>query len=566
MYCKPILSVNWLILCSFLGWWAAAQAQTLDVTARTQANRDAFTVGACIGEEIEILAASLNANGQPMSASVAINGHAGHRMFLHYSGVPGPRLLLVTAKASDGTLLQERKSITLNDCTAPLSAVVRARISPYHPQTVDFLISNHKDSGWVYGLYHWDFGDGTTRTTERPYVSHFYGDKISGQRPYDEFVVTLTKGTDDELRKKGLTVTDARPPIVRYALTLQNDYYYLKRNRIIVPPVRTSGVFERRGDHLVGTFTIRNLESEPIILRSALAEHLACDPAGTSVRKQKRPLDVIFRGGDDPENLSKHYGSEGLKGAIDIKQRLLQAGQIQADATIVPPGMTRDDARVLRFVEPEIGRRAGGEETNISSWSTIGPQSEEVSMPQEREQPAGLTAGITSFFKRLFRSESRQQIRKTISAEEPESKTLYQAVVPDPATALERSELSTRLSTGASVAPTASGVVVLPAGQKHTGYLKTNVSEIPDKTCNVAYHLKGDTPSGLQVYASLYYEVSLNPHITSAVVDRDQRAFLNSLSDAKLLPNRDRITLEDIYHLEQLGVVRRTERGWEMIK
>jgi hypothetical protein len=142
---------------------------------------------------------------------------------------------------------------------------VRARFNPYRPFTADFTVVNAKPPRT--GSYRWNFGDGTSQVTSVPYASHFYGARLDGTRPYQTFTVTV-----------------AGPPggTGRYTVTLQDNYYHLKRQGIVQPRVSADRTLRLSGGKLVGSYTIRNLEAEPLVFDRAVAEFQYCDTSRRS--------------------------------------------------------------------------------------------------------------------------------------------------------------------------------------------------------------------------------------------------------------------------------------------
>lgn len=110
-----------------------------------------------------------------------------------------------------------------------------------------------------------------------------------------------------------------------------------------------------------------------------------------------------------------------------------------------------------------------------------------------------------------------------------------------------------------------SGFVVVPAGHVHEGFLTLEASKIDSGICNVAYHLLGETASGLRAYASLYFEVRANPALTGEVKDKTLAQFLETVLDRGWISDPTFISHEDLYRLEQEGKIRRTPAGWEVI-
>jgi hypothetical protein len=108
-----------------------------------------------------------------------------------------------------------------------------------------------------------------------------------------------------------------------------------------------------------------------------------------------------------------------------------------------------------------------------------------------------------------------------------------------------------------------SGVVVIPGGQMHEGFLTIDTTQVPQGTCEVGYHLKGASQSGRPAYANLYFTVRDNASLRSRVTDGGTRTFLLELYRRGLVRGAT-VTQEDLYRLERRGKIQRTSRGWEI--
>ena len=114
-------------------------------------------------------------------------------------------------------------------------------------------------------------------------------------------------------------------------------------------------------------------------------------------------------------------------------------------------------------------------------------------------------------------------------------------------------------------APGASGVVVLPAKHVHDGFLTLDARRISEGICGVGYHLTGVTAAGQPAYVSLYFDVRDNPALKRQVTDAAMKAFVIEILNRGLVPSRSKVTQEDLYRLEQQGLIRRTQLGWEVL-
>jgi hypothetical protein len=112
----------------------------------------------------------------------------------------------------------------------------------------------------------------------------------------------------------------------------------------------------------------------------------------------------------------------------------------------------------------------------------------------------------------------------------------------------------------------APGTLAIAAGGTSRSRLALSLEQIPPETCVVGFNLMGITTGRLKVYGSFYLPVRRNPEFTQAVTDVKTATMLEELVDANLLPATGRITGEDLYLLEQRGLIERTATGWRRVQ
>lgn len=100
--------------------------------------------------------------------------------------------------------------------------------------------------------YEWDFGDGRKQTTRSPQVSHDYFPSIDHSRDYGQFVVTC--------RIKHANITVSR------TLTIGSAYALCKRTGTVTPHVVADLFAHKRFTMITGTFTVYNVEDQPMVL------------------------------------------------------------------------------------------------------------------------------------------------------------------------------------------------------------------------------------------------------------------------------------------------------------
>lgn len=485
-----------LVACLALGlsWTAASTVDAASLITGVQMTVEAYGRTparpaprfVCVGEVLHVNVTAQHPRGSGFPVAIAIDGVVGSRRFLQFFGDPGPRRITVTAQTEEGDLETLSQEILVDSCTVNAPPLVHSRVNPYHPGFVDFTVSGTFGVGPDFRGYYWDFGDGSTAATMESYLSHDYRGSLDGAAPYHSLIVQVS----NQPIVGGVPASGSL--VRRYALTMMDSYWFSKRKGILQPPATTNVTMERRGDHLVGSYSIRNLEAEPVVFQYAEIEELPCEPGERSRRRQVLPSDVIFQGGygvdlKDPDL----QGDPSFQAAMDLKASI---SWLPEDAWVVPP----------------------------------------VVEPKAPEKLAGKTAAAVG--------------RKAARASAASAAVANPVFPPIPGPPGPES-----------------GFVVVPAQHTHQGFLTVRADSMDSKTCNVAYHLLGETLSGQRTYASLYFEVRENPALVSQVKDKDLSIFLKALLDRGLVPDLSFISHEDLYRLEKEGKIRRTPTGWEVI-
>ena len=114
--------------------------------------------------------------------------------------------------------------------------------------------------------------------------------------------------------------------------------------------------------------------------------------------------------------------------------------------------------------------------------------------------------------------------------------------------------------------PTSPGVITVNAEGTQHGRMKIPASQIPKDVCVIGYSLLGSTPSDLKVYGNFWIEVRRNPLKMKTESNIKKLQLLKHLIDQNLVNNPDVITTEDLYYLEQRGVIKNTPNGWEVVQ
>lgn len=114
--------------------------------------------------------------------------------------------------------------------------------------------------------------------------------------------------------------------------------------------------------------------------------------------------------------------------------------------------------------------------------------------------------------------------------------------------------------------PTSPGLITIEAEGIQPGRLTIPANEIPKDVCVIGYSLLGKTPSGLKVYGNFWIEVRRNPLKMETESNTKKLKVLKYLLDHNLVSNPDLITTENLYYLEQQGVIKNTPDGWEVVQ
>jgi len=248
----------------------------------------------CAGEEVELLVNTRHPLGASNLTHVVVNGVLGRHQFLHFTGLAGPRLICVVASTDQGFVESRTIPISIQTngpCQSVLFHDLGAALNPYHSYTMDFVVLNPQALGSAAQGFVWDFGDGHSQTTTLPTVSHDYEAATDDSKPYFDFTVTV-KSLDGILQ-------------TRLSFAMLNNYYEDKQRGIIQPRVLSSGVMEPGGTTLIGRYSLRNLEVNPIRFTQALLEYRFADDQQPSQYQTVAPGDILFKGGFEEKVLSQ---------------------------------------------------------------------------------------------------------------------------------------------------------------------------------------------------------------------------------------------------------------------
>jgi hypothetical protein len=454
----------------------------------------------CPGEEVVVEVTTKHPEDPGKWVNVVIQGYPGNKRYFYFEGEPGKRFIQIVASTEDGYSESKIEEVTIKKCRKRPFHKVRARINPYHPYTVDFLIVNRENI--LPGTdFYWTFGNLISRITDVPYISHNFEDQIDGSKPYDNFLISVTDGRDH--------IT------TNYNLAIQNNYYSSKKKGIIYPPANTNGRLEDRGRWMVGTFSLKNLENEPVLFTRAIGEYQYCDRKRISTYFDIAPADVIFQGNEEDEE-----------------------GGEEPETPTPPDTPTVPTIPTTRTVTSGKMGTAGNTIRIPEGPLAISISPAKVSKTAKSSQNPALKADSMIVSPSLNPGKTKVM------------------VVPDQSVIIDFNQ---------NDQSDVEGFVLIPGRHTHQGFFSIRSNSIPDNVCGLGYHLIGRTNSGLEVHASLYYEVKTNPLYTEIVVEQAFKDFLNELINRGMVTNPNEISEQDLYRLEQEGKIRRTVHGWEFI-
>lgn len=109
------------------------------------------------------------------------------------------------------------------------------------------------------------------------------------------------------------------------------------------------------------------------------------------------------------------------------------------------------------------------------------------------------------------------------------------------------------------------GVVTVPQGGEVRSRLLLPLEKIPPETCALGFNLIGKSEDRRDAYGSFYLPVRRNRLKTTPVTDARTLLALKGLVEDELVPNADQIAGEDLYLLEQRGLLARTGSGWRRL-
>jgi hypothetical protein len=273
----------------------------------------------CEGEMVHVRVATVHPEGGGNEVLVWINGQPGHERMVQFEGIPGPRLINVSASTAEGYADRETGTVELADC-GPVEPFVRLSVgmNPFQPYMVDFRVANANDIAPGGAVYEWDFGDGASETNDVPFVSHSYGDALEPDEEYTSFEVSVTM----YLPGDGVIVGAE-------TIAVWNAYAANRKRGLIQPPSTYQPLLVRSESLLMGEYTLRNVEADPITLTGMQMELQACNPVNEPASLPWEPLletlgpgeeltdTLVLEANEIPQGtcgIALHFAGEGASG------------------------------------------------------------------------------------------------------------------------------------------------------------------------------------------------------------------------------------------------------------
>lgn len=226
---------------------------------------------ACIGEDVKVTVEAQHPLSEQGSLDISVNGRPSTPQFLRFTGLPGPRLIEITATTKE--LYFDFKSMKMDLVTCNAEFVeLAAATNPFRYDAIDFEVVNANIFGSASPSYCWDFGDGNpcVNSGSVPHASFVYADLIRG------------KGRDEALNTIQTTVTLTRPGyqdiIGQIVVPIWNTYAMNKARGVLQLFVETDGLLQQSSNTWTGSYTLINVEDSPMTLKQLRLSRVPCDP------------------------------------------------------------------------------------------------------------------------------------------------------------------------------------------------------------------------------------------------------------------------------------------------
>jgi len=195
----------------------------------------------------------------------------------------GPRRVVVVVKR--GHQAETRSvDIDVKTCSQKYPRVV---VSPTKtPYEVDFTLTNPEQLTGAGRVFVWSFGDGTSAETPYPHVTHSYTGSLDSTTPEIQLGATAT------VRRTGQADVSVKKTVV-----IPNIYALGASRGYVQPPVTAAGPLKIDGSGLVGSFSLRNIEPNPITFTQRVVQKHFCDPDQPPTSGVPEAINIQVAGG-----------------------------------------------------------------------------------------------------------------------------------------------------------------------------------------------------------------------------------------------------------------------------
>ena len=284
------------------------------------------------------------------SAVVTINNVPARERFLQFAA-PGSPTIVVGASLGQQSEQKGKKvrvkALADGDVAYPL---IQATMDRYQPRTVVFSLASGLADVTSYA---WDFGDGTTATSEEPWISHDYTGALERDSLTTAFDVTLTANYASGTTRIG------RRTIAVFCL-----YAYNKtRHHLLAPRV---DVLEPVSLPFIGVlcgFVVHNIEDEDLVFDAETHEWLSTEDDSAIHRSSHLVAIDVSKATEEvlagiPTASSTLRGSERIEpiSPLEFAGRTLQAPFLQSPVHVVADESeirvpARSSVTIIRFFE-----------------------------------------------------------------------------------------------------------------------------------------------------------------------------------------------------------------------
>ena len=236
------------------------------------------TDAVCIGEQVEVTVTAVDPVDANQRVQVFVDGWFSDYQHVQYMA-PGDRRIRVYAITRDGEVDRQEVGVTVLEkdddaCRDHRYVQMFSARSPYGAEKVDFWLE-----GWDLGTgevgftgdFTWDFGDGTSVTTDVPYVSHDYGPSTYRTEEYTPFAVTVEGLIGDTSSGAGVPFLHER------TLSVASGWHIARQGGWVPLEIVTSEAPERPDGSVSVEFVARNYHEQAVTLDEYYVQYNHCD-------------------------------------------------------------------------------------------------------------------------------------------------------------------------------------------------------------------------------------------------------------------------------------------------